>query len=181
MGERAGRAEAIVDAGQEFGLRQVGGRAYSSNTLESGWIPSPLPAVYTGAELEAYREWLPAAGYEANASIGGSFVSDSIEDYYLTPWDLGYGSYVKFDHDFMGRDALERMADDEHRHKVTLALDDDDVTHAIATMLQKTDRAKFIDGRPLCTRCIRTTASRSTARPSACRPGSASAPTRGSS
>jgi vanillate/3-O-methylgallate O-demethylase len=23
-------------------------RAYSSNTLESGWIPSPLPAVYTG-------------------------------------------------------------------------------------------------------------------------------------
>ena len=31
----------------------------------------------------------------------------SIEDYYFTPWDLGYGSYVKFDHDFVGRDALE--------------------------------------------------------------------------
>ncbi|MGZ4335113.1 MAG: aminomethyl transferase family protein, partial [Gaiellaceae bacterium] len=30
--------EAIVTAGEEFGLRQVGGRAYSSNTLESGWI-----------------------------------------------------------------------------------------------------------------------------------------------
>ena len=40
--------EAIVKAGEEFGLRQVGGRAYSANTLESGWIPSPLPAVYTG-------------------------------------------------------------------------------------------------------------------------------------
>ena len=68
--------EAIVEAGQEFGLRQVGGRAYSSNTLESGWIPSPLPAVYTGDALTAYREWLPAAGYEGSASIGGSFVSD---------------------------------------------------------------------------------------------------------
>ncbi len=34
---------AIVEAGREFGLRQVGARAYSSNTLESGWIPSPLP------------------------------------------------------------------------------------------------------------------------------------------
>ena len=57
-------------------MRQVGGRAYSANTLESGWIPSPLPAVYSGDSLKAYREWLPAAGYEARASIGGSFVSD---------------------------------------------------------------------------------------------------------
>ncbi len=28
-------------AGKEFGLRLVGARAYSSNTLESGWIPWP--------------------------------------------------------------------------------------------------------------------------------------------
>ncbi|HET9722730.1 MAG TPA: aminomethyl transferase family protein [Actinomycetota bacterium] len=137
--------EAIVEAGREHGLRQVGGRAYSSNTLESGWIPSPLPAVYTGEALKAYREWLPATGYEGSASIGGSFVSDSIEDYYFTPWDLGYGSYVKFDHDFIGREALERMADGEHRHKVTLALDDEDVVRTVGTMLRKTDRAKFID------------------------------------
>ena len=143
--EEAPVREAIVSAGAEFGLRQVGGRAYGSNTLESGWIPSPLPAVYTGEELKSYREWLPATGYEGSASIGGSFVSDDIEDYYFTPWDLGYGGYVKFDHDFIGRDALERMADGEHRHKVTLALDDDDVTRTIGTMFQETDRAKFID------------------------------------
>jgi syringate O-demethylase len=137
--------EAIVTAGEEFGLRQVGGRAYSSNTLESGWIPSPLPAVYSGKSMKAYREWLPADGYEARASIGGSFVGSTIDDYYFTPWDLGYGSYVKFDHDFIGRDALQAMADGEHRRKVTLALDDDDVTRTISTMFRKEDRAKFID------------------------------------
>src|SRR4029077_13449314 len=65
--------------------------------------------------------------------------------YYFTPWDLGYGSYVKFDHDFVGRDALERRAGDEDRRKVTLALDDEDVTRTIGTMFRKTDRAKFID------------------------------------
>jgi glycine cleavage system aminomethyltransferase T len=136
---------ALVAAGQESGMRLVGGRAYSSNALESGWIPSPLPAVYTGDELRAYREWLPATGYEGSASIGGSFLSDDVEDYYFTPWDLGYGHLVKFDHDFIGREALERMAGDEHRHKVTLALDDADVADTIATAFNKTDRAKFID------------------------------------
>jgi glycine cleavage system aminomethyltransferase T len=136
---------ALVAAGEEFGLRLVGGRAYSSNALESGWIPSPLPAIYTGEALRPYREWLPATGYEGSASIGGSFVSGDVEDYYFTPWDLGYGHLVKFDHDFIGREALEQMADDEHRHKVTLALDDRDVADTIATMFDQTDRAKFID------------------------------------
>jgi syringate O-demethylase len=143
--EREPVLEALLTAGSDYGLRRAGGRAYSSNTLESGWIPSPLPAVYSGEALTAYREWLPAGGYEGSASLGGSFVSDRIEDYYFTPWDLGYGSYVKFDHDFIGREALERMADEDHRHKVTLALDDEDVTRTIGMMFRKTDRAKFMD------------------------------------
>jgi glycine cleavage system aminomethyltransferase T len=137
--------EALVTAGEEFGLRLAGGRAYSSNTLESGWIPSPLPAVYSGESMLAYREWLPATGYEGSASLGGSFVSDRIEDYYFTPWDLGYGSYVAFDHDFVGREALEEMAGGDHRTKVTLALDDEDVTRTIGTMFQPDERAKFMD------------------------------------
>ena len=137
--------EAVVKAGEEFGLRQVGARAYSSNTLESGWIPSPLPAVYSGKNMKAYREWLPAAGYEASASIGGSFYSQNIEDYYFTPWDMGYGAFIKFDHDFIGREALEKIANSRHRKKVTLALNDEDVTRAIGSAFQKHNRAKFID------------------------------------
>ena len=137
--------DAIVKAGEEFGLRLVGGRAYSANTLESGWIPSPLPAVYTGQKMKAYRQWLPADCYEATASIGGSFDSPNIEDYYLTPWDLGYGPHVKFDHDFIGREALEKRAKGPHRRKVTLALNTEDVMRAIGSQFQKDHRAKFIE------------------------------------
>ena len=136
---------AIVEAGQEFGLRLVGARAYSSNTLESGWIPSPMPAIYSGEKMKAYREWLPADGYEARASLGGSFYSGRIDDYYLTPYDLGYAHLVKFDHDFIGREALEKMAGVPRRQKVTLALDGQDVTRAIGTMFQKDERAKYFD------------------------------------
>ena len=134
---------ALVAAGEEFGLRQVGARAYSSNTLESGWIPSPLPAVYTGEKMKKYRQWLPANGYEGMSSLGGSFYSADISDYYLTPHDLGYGSIINLDHDFIGRDALAKMQ--PRRKKVTLALDGGEVTRAIGTMFQKGDGAKYFD------------------------------------
>jgi glycine cleavage system aminomethyltransferase T len=134
---------AIVEAGEEFGLKQVGSRVYATNTLESGWIPCPLPAIYTGDDLKAYREWLPADGYEATGSLGGSMYSDDISDYYLTPWDLGYGGFVKYDHDFVGREALEKMTPD--RKKVTLAWNGEDVAAAMGTMFQKDNRAKYID------------------------------------
>jgi syringate O-demethylase len=137
--------EALVKAGEEFGMRLVGARAYSTNALESGWIPSPLPAVYSGDKMKPYREWLGMKSYEAAASLGGSFVSDNIEDYYLTPWDIGYGGFVKFDHDFIGREALEKKADGPHRKKVTLALNGDDVTRTFATMFNRQVRAKYFD------------------------------------
>ena len=136
---------AIVEAGRDFGLCQSGARTYSSNTLESGWIPSPMPAVYTGDEMKAYREWLPGNGYEANASLGGSFNSADISDYYLTPHDLGYGSLIKFDHDFVGRAALETMQDQPHRKKVTLVLNGKDVERTIGSMFQDENNAKFMD------------------------------------
>jgi vanillate/3-O-methylgallate O-demethylase len=136
---------AIVEAGKEFGLVQVGARAYATNTLESGWIPSPLPAVYTGEEMKAYRQWLPAASYEGTGSIGGSFESSNIEDFYVTPYEMGYGSFVKFDHDFIGRKALEQMANQPQRKKVTLAWNKQDVLKVFESMFEQGDHFKYID------------------------------------
>ena len=138
--------EALVRAGEEFGLVLVGGRAYSTNALESGWIPSPLPAVYSGEKMKPYREWISANNYEGRASLGGSFISKNIEDYYLTPWDLSYGGFVKFDHDFIGREALEKKAAGPHRKKVTLALNDEDIARVAGSMFgAKKQHAKFFD------------------------------------
>jgi glycine cleavage system aminomethyltransferase T len=137
--------EAIVEAGREFGLRQVGSRAYPTSCLESGWIPSPLPAVYTGEAMQPYRQWLSDSSYEAIASLGGSYVSPDIADYYLTPYDLGYGPFVKFDHDFIGRAALETMAVNPPRKKVTLVWNGEDVKRAVGTMFAQGDPAKYID------------------------------------
>ena len=95
--------------------------------------------------MKDYRKWLPADGYEGSASVGGSFYSRNIADYYFTPWDLGYGQFVRFDHDFIGRDALEEMAADPPRTKVTLALENDDVLGAIGSQFEQGGRAKFME------------------------------------
>ena len=140
--------DAILEAGREFGLVPVGSRAYASNTLESGWIPSPLPAVYTGDSMKKYREWLPANGYEGTGSIGGSYVSDNIEDYYVSPYELGYGPFVKFDHDFIGRAALEKMIKDgkPQRKKVTFEWNGDDMAKIYASLfVPGADHYKFYD------------------------------------
>ncbi len=137
---------AILEAGREFGLVPCGSRAYPSNTLESGWIPSPLPAIYSGDKLRSYRQWLGADSYEATGSIGGSFVSDRIEDYYLTPWELGYGSFIKYDHEFHGREALQAMRPEVQRKKVTLAWNPEDMARIMASLFDPDgEQYKFFD------------------------------------
>ncbi len=144
--EREEIRAAILEAGKDFGMAQVGNRAYATNTLESGWIPSPLPAVYTGDKMKSYRQWLPAASYEGTGSIGGSFYSNNIEDYYMTPYELGYGPFVKFDHDFIGREALEKIASKPQRKKVTLKWNSEDVTKVFESMFHPgKEHYKYID------------------------------------
>ena len=94
----------------------------------------------------AYREWLPANGYEAINALAGSFVSDDIEDYYLNPWELGYGPFVKFDHDFIGREALEQIDPETQRKKVTLAWEGEDVVKIFASLFDLDgDAYQFFD------------------------------------
>ena len=139
-GERV--RNALIAAGEEFNLVLVGAKAYSSANLESAWVPSPLPAIFTGKGSAEYLGWLPAG---RTGSLAGSYTSDDIEDYYLTPYDLGYGRSVSFDHDFIGRAALEKHAAGELRTKVTLLWNSEDLAAAQRTLYEPGTPAKYID------------------------------------
>ncbi|MFD1718398.1 aminomethyl transferase family protein [Georgenia deserti] len=139
---------ALLEAGEAHGLVQVGARAYHTNALESGWLPRPLPAIYTGEELADYRRWLDGGAYETISPLGGSFHSENIADYYVTPYELDYGRIISFDHDFVGRAALERMEAEGatgRRRKVTLVWNGDDTAAAYGSMFHPGPGAKFIN------------------------------------
>lgn len=128
---------AILAAGPEFDLRQVGSFAYFATAIEIGWVSRPMHAIYTSEEMRPFREWLPDTANEIKWSLGGSFYSPNIEDYYLNPYEVGYGHHVKFDHDFIGRKALEAAAGKKHRKRVTLAWDPEDVNKVTASYMNK--------------------------------------------
>lgn len=119
--------EAFLKAGEPLGLIQVGALAYATPSVESGWIPSPVPGIYTDPDLLEYRRYLPLFGIEGKRPLNGSYFSEDIEDYYVSPYELGYGKVIHFGHDFVGRDALLKAKDEPLRTKVTLVLDPDDV------------------------------------------------------
>ena len=137
--------QAAKDAG--VNLVQCGSRAYSTNTLESGWIPSPLPGIYTGdGMLKEYREWLGPDSYEVSGAIGGSYVSKNIEDYYVNPFELGYDFYIGWKKDdFVGKAALTQMKTAKNRKKVTFEWNREDVLKVIASGFEPGVPFKWID------------------------------------
>jgi vanillate/3-O-methylgallate O-demethylase len=123
--------EAILKAGAAFGLVHVGGKAYYTNGIESGWVPTPTPAVFTDPDLVPYRQWLSVFSYEGQKPLHGSFFSENIEDYYVSPFELGYGKSIAFNHDYLGREALEAVNKADLRRKVTLELHPEDAARVL--------------------------------------------------
>ncbi|MFD2759263.1 aminomethyltransferase family protein [Gulosibacter faecalis] len=144
--ELEGVRQTLLEAGAEYGIRQVGGRAYASVATESGWIANTLPAYYSSEATRGFREWQSRRSFEANLQLGGSFVSDRIEDYYLTPYDLGYDRMIRFDHEFMGREALEGLRDAPHRKKVWIQWEPSEAARIVESYTLEGDaRHKYLE------------------------------------
>ena len=136
---------AIIEAGEEFDLRLVGSIAYLVPAIESGWYQGVLPAIFSGDDLKPFREWVPEDDHNAVMRLQGSKVYASVEEYYRSPFDLGLGSFVKLDHDCIGRDALASMDRSQETKKVTLAWNPDDTANLFREMLTPGGRnVKFL-------------------------------------
>jgi vanillate/3-O-methylgallate O-demethylase len=136
---------ALREAGRAYGMRENGAISLPTG-IEGGWIGLQMPAIYSGASMKPFREFVSEYSFEGFASLGGSLASDNIDDYYVNPWDIGFGNLIKFDHEFIGRAALERLAaQPPRRRKVWLRWDEQDVTRVLASgLFGKESRAKML-------------------------------------
>jgi len=135
--------DAILEAGQEFGIRRLGGRAAFINHLEACFpsrVTDYLPAIL-GEDMKEYLEEFKAAmpgfGFSVTFNIAGSFEADDISAYYRSPVELGWTKNIKFDHDFIGRKALEDEVAHPKRTMVTLVWNADDVIDVYASLFRQ--------------------------------------------
>ena len=152
---------AIVDAGEEFGLRELGSKTYVANSVRLGWVPPFIKPVYDVPEMEAYRQWVNVEKekkygklvmndrtLEGSFSIEGSFDSDDISDYYMSPVELGYKGLIDFDHDFVGKEALQEEVENQQRTLVSLMWDSEDVNRVNNSLFREGENYKYIDDLP---------------------------------
>lgn len=155
--------DALREAGQEHGFRELGRKSYVAQSTKVGWVPPWPKPVYESEEMKAYREWVDletehAFGkaywtdvetLETSFSIEGSFDADDISEYYLRPFEIGYGKLIDFDHDFIGREALEEERATQGRTLVSLLWDDDGAAEVNSSVFGDGDVYKSFGDLPL--------------------------------
>lgn len=153
--------DAFVEVGEEYGLKRLGSRTYVSNSVRVGWIPPHPKPVYDVDEMEEYRQWANGEReqqygkwgtsdepLEATFSFEGSFDSNDIREYYMSPVELGYTKLIDFDHDFVGKAALREEVSDPKRTLVSLLWDRDDVRKINNSLFGDGDNYKQLSNLP---------------------------------
>jgi vanillate/3-O-methylgallate O-demethylase len=70
-------------------------------------------------------------------NIAGSFEADDITAWYRSPVELGWGKNAKFDHDFIGRAALEQEVANPRRLMRTLVWNADDLKDVYGSLFDE--------------------------------------------
>ena len=139
----------LLEEGREFGCVFSGQAAHKQLPVETGWLPHPLPAIYTSEDTKGFREWLTDDGWEASVNLRGSFSSDNIEDFYVTPYEIGMGKLVRFtpeSGDFYGREALEAIDPTTRRKRAILEWNSDDLAELLNLLVHPGgEKYKFVD------------------------------------
>jgi vanillate/3-O-methylgallate O-demethylase len=140
--EHAGEVyAAVVAAGQEFGIRRLGGRAAFINHLEACFptiVTDYLPAIFGDDMAEYFAEFKAAMPpYAVTFNVAGSFEADDVSAWYRSPIELGWARNIKFDHEFIGRAALEPEVANPRRVMRTLVWDADDVVDVFASLFRR--------------------------------------------
>ncbi|WP_161349822.1 aminomethyl transferase family protein [Maritimibacter harenae] len=140
---------AILEAGEEFGIRRLGRRTAMINHLEAAF-PTGAWHYLMAHFLPQDQGFFPFLG--ANFDTGGvlpvlrgSLEPEDVNEILFTPYELGWGKMVKFDHDFKGRDALEKAVNEPSRCRVTLEFNSEDVVDIYASLFQEGEHYDYLD------------------------------------
>jgi vanillate/3-O-methylgallate O-demethylase len=139
----------LMAAGGPFGIRRIGARVTMINHLEASYptiATDYIPAIFD-PELADYLAEFTASmpSFAQPAYIAGSYDGQQISEYYRSPVELGWGRNIKFDHEFLGRGALEVEKAEPRRVLRTLVWNADDVQDVYASLFRPGENYDFME------------------------------------
>jgi len=141
--------KAILEAGESHGIEQLGWKTYYVNHVEGGFpqqIWTFLPALFGHAGFLKFAPTAPSYRVgSAKPLICGSVDPTEMRARYRTPLEVGWGRSIQFDHEFIGRAALEREAANPQRTIVTLEWNAEDVIDIYASHFRPGQEYKCIE------------------------------------
>lgn len=135
----------IFETNREIGMERLGWRTYLVNHVEGGF---PQAAWTFGMAMvldEGFRQYLGADHFALHAQRTGSFDPSDVRVRMRNPFEVNWGKAVRFDHEFVGRKALERVAGGPHRRTVTLRWNADDVVDIYASLFRPGEEYRTLD------------------------------------
>lgn len=136
--------EAIMKAGEAFGIERLGIQTYGMNHTEGGFAQSFIHFLHAWTEDPAFMEYI-GDQYNSILKVLPGSAGDDITKRYANPYELGLGHMITFDHEFVGREALEAISKAPSRQIVTLEWDDRDVLDVYASQFRKGEDVQFMD------------------------------------
>jgi vanillate/3-O-methylgallate O-demethylase len=119
--------DAVFRAGQDLGIQRLGWRTYLVNHVEGGF-PQMNWTFASAADLDpGYNAFVAASGFTPPMNVSGSVDPADRRARMRTPVELRWERAVKFDHEFIGRAALEAEVAAPRRRVVTLRWNPEDV------------------------------------------------------
>ncbi|MGH1556440.1 hypothetical protein ACRAWF_45875 [Streptomyces sp. L7] len=104
--------EAFLKAGEPLGLMQVGALAYTTPSVESGWIPSPVPGHLRRPRTRGIPCLAAAARHRGQAPAQRQLLLGEHRGLLRLPagYELGHGRLIHFGHGFHGRGRSRRSS-----------------------------------------------------------------------
>lgn len=140
--------KAVFDAGKDYGMKKLGQIAYMMNHTEDGFPQANYHfgfPWYEDPDFAKYLDERPGAGLlNYDPVLVGSMGTD-VKLRYRNPVELGWANRIKFDHDFPGRAALQKIVANPKRQMVTLEWNTEDVADVYASQLRDEEPYQLMD------------------------------------
>lgn len=137
--------DAIYQANRDIGIERLGWRTYLVNHVEGGFPQMAWTFSSTIVYDAPYRRIVGPEHFSVKWHKSGSYDHALARPRLRTPFEVNWDRSVRFDHDFIGRAALEKEAEAPPRRTVTLRWNSEDVIDIYGSLFRQGEEYKTME------------------------------------